>query len=507
MTADLQRGPTTIVIPTVGRPSLRVLLEVLRPQLAGAGCAVVVVDDRPAPRDSLHRLPELLDGGWPSGVQVLHSGGVGPAAARNLGWRRAGTPWVSFLDDDVVPAPDWYRELRRDLESASATVAGSQGRVTVPLPDDRRPTDWERGTAGLSTARWITADMSYRRAALQDAGGFDERFPRAYREDADLALRMIERGYSLSRGRRTITHPVRAADPWVSVRQQSGNADDVLMRRLHGRHWRARAGAPSGRWGRHTAVVGCALLAAGGSLAGRRRAAAVGAALWLLGTGELAWARIAPGPRTRREVATMLVTSVVIPFAAVGHRLRGTWRHRHAQVWRGVPDLVLFDRDGTLVHDVPYNNDPHRVAPVEGARESLDRLRAAGVRVGIVTNQSGVATGSISSAQLAAVQARVDALLGPFDVVRHCPHAPADGCTCRKPAPGLVVEACSTLGVEPGQCVVVGDIGSDLQAARAAGARSILVPAPATRDEEIRAARRVAPSLAVAVDDLLEGVW
>jgi beta-phosphoglucomutase-like phosphatase (HAD superfamily) len=70
-----------------------------------------------------------------------------------------------------------------------------------------------------------------------------------------------------------------------------------------------------------------------------------------------------------------------------------------------------------------------------------------------------------------------------------------------------VVDACSTLGVEPEQCVVVGDIASDLQAARAAGARSILVPAPATREDEIRAARRVAPSLAVAVDALLEGAW
>jgi len=168
---------------------------------------------------------------------------------------------------------------------------------------------------------------------------------------------------------------------------------------------------------------------------------------------------------------------------------------------------VLFDRDGTLVHDVPYNADPDQVAPVEGARESLDRLRAAGVRVGIVTNQSGVAAGTISSAQLAAVQARVDALLGPFDVVHHCPHAPDQGCSCRKPQPGMVVEACSSLGVEPGQCVVVGDIASDLEAARAAGAAAILVPAPATREDEIRAAERVAPSLTAAVDTLLEGVW
>jgi HAD superfamily hydrolase (TIGR01662 family) len=495
-----------VVIPSSGRPTLPVLLAALGAADGPLPARVIVVDDRPAapaPRALELRVPAALAGR----SFVVRGPARGPAAARNAGWRAAESAWVAFLDDDVIPPPGWRAALLADLDGLPADVAGSQGRIHVPRRRDRRPTDWERNVAGLESARWATADLAYRRSALAAVGGFDERFPRAYREDADLALRMLEAGYSLSQGRRSITHPVRRADPWVSVRQQAGNADDVLMSRVHGRHWRARAAAPSGRLGRHLVVVGCAVLAAGGLLTGHRRTSATGAALWLLGTGELAWARIAPGPRTRREVATMVATSAVIPLAAVAHRLRGTWRHRHARPWRGVPDLVLFDRDGTLVHDVPYNADPDLVAPVDGARESLDRLRAAGVRVGIVTNQSGVATGSISSTQLAAVHARVDALLGPFDVVRHCPHAPADGCSCRKPAPGLVVDACSTLGVEPEQCVVVGDIASDLQAARAAGARSILVPAPATREDEIRAARRVAPSLAVAVDALLEGAW
>jgi HAD superfamily hydrolase (TIGR01662 family) len=507
MTADHRRPLTTIVIPTVGRPSLRRLLTALHAEPHAVDCPIVVVDDRPDPRGRTRRLPDLLDEGPGSGVEVLRSGGVGPAAARNLGWRRARTPWVSFVDDDVVPSATWYRDLLSDLRGAGTTVAGIQGRISVPLPEHRRPTDWERGTAGLSSARWITADMSYRRAVLQAVGGFDERFPRAYREDADLALRVLESGHGLARGRREVDHPVRPSSPWASVRQQAGNGDDVLMRRLHGRRWRDRAEAPPGRFLRHVAVVACGVVAAGASLTGHRRTAATGAALWSAGTAELAWARIAPGPRTAAEVATMVVTSVAIPPAAVAHRLHGTWRHRHAHRWRGAPDLVLFDRDGTLVHDVPYNADPDRVAPVDGARDSLNRLRAAGVRVGIVTNQSGVATGTISSAQLAAVHARVEALLGPFDIIRHCPHAPADGCACRKPAPGMVVDACTTLGVEPDRCVVVGDIASDLEAARAAGASSILVPAPTTREQEIRSAGRVAPSLGLAVEALLEGAW
>ena len=161
---------------------------------------------------------------------------------------------------------------------------------------------------------------------------------------------------------------------------------------------------------------------------------------------------------------------------------------------------VLFDRDGTLVHDVPYNADPARVSPVPGAAEAVARLRAAGVRLGVVSNQSGIARGLITPAQLDAVNARVEELLGPFGVWRVCPHGDGDGCGCRKPAPGLVFSAAEALAVSPRDCVVIGDIGADMGAAEAAGARGILVPTPATRPEEIAAAPLVAPDLTAAVE-------
>jgi HAD superfamily hydrolase (TIGR01662 family) len=493
---------TTLVVPTMGRPSLRLLLEALVDESGALPAPLVVVDDRPPGHETEDlALPDVPD------LHVVVSGGGGPARARNLGWRRARTPWVSFLDDDVVPEDGWYAELVADLESAAASVGGSQGRVRVPLPADRRPTDWERTTAGLESARWITADMSYRREALAAVGGFDERFPRAFREDADLALRVRDAGWELVRGTRAVTHPVRPADPWVSVRQQAGNADDFLMRRVHGADWRRRAGAPAGRRARHTATVAAAVAGVGALAAGRRRAAGAAWFLWLAGTVELAVARIAPGPRDRAEVRRMVLTSTAIPFAAVRHSVTGAWRHRLAGPWRGVPDVVLFDRDGTLVHDVPYNADPQRVEPVAGARESLDRLRAAGVRVGIVTNQSGVGRGRITPAELDAVHDRLEELLGPLDVWRHCPHLAEEGCACRKPAPGMVTDACRAIGAAADRCVVVGDIGADVEAARAAGAVGILVPTSATRLDEVRDAPRVAASVTEAVDDVLGGRW
>jgi D-glycero-D-manno-heptose 1,7-bisphosphate phosphatase len=167
---------------------------------------------------------------------------------------------------------------------------------------------------------------------------------------------------------------------------------------------------------------------------------------------------------------------------------------------------ALFDRDGTLVHDVPYNGDPALVRPVPGARRAVERLRAAGLRIGLVTNQSGVARGLLTAAAVRAVNDELQRQVGPFDAVAVCPHAPQDGCGCRKPAPGLVLRAAGALGLRPDETVVIGDIGADLGAAAAAGARSILVPTPATRPEEVEEAPLVAADLEAAVDLVLRGL-
>jgi histidinol-phosphate phosphatase family protein len=164
---------------------------------------------------------------------------------------------------------------------------------------------------------------------------------------------------------------------------------------------------------------------------------------------------------------------------------------------------VLLDRDGTLIRDVPYNGDPERVEPIEGAGEALDRLRAAGIPTAVISNQSGVGRGLIRARDVAAVNRRVEEVLGPLGPWVVCPHAPEDGCDCRKPRPGLVLDAAGRLGVRPERCVVIGDIGADVEAARAAGAQAVLVPTPATRPEEVVAAPVLARTLLEAVDHVL----
>jgi histidinol-phosphate phosphatase family protein len=489
-----------LVVPTVVRPSLDALLGALSTATGPLPERLLIVDDRARPSGS--DPARAAHGALARRCTVLASGGRGPAAARNVGWRAARAEWVAFLDDDVLPPPDWSARLAADLAACEADVGGTQGRVRVPLPRDRRPTDWERQVHGLEDAWWAIADMAYRRTALARVGGFDEGFRRAYREDADLALRVESAGFRLVRGTREVVHPVRPADAWVSVRRQAGNADDPRMRRRHGADWRARVRAPRGRRGAHVAVTAAAAVAIVAAAARRPRLARLAALAWLAGTAELAWARVAPGPWTGDEVLAMLATSAVIPPVATAWWLYG---YVAAARERRVTPVaaVLFDRDGTLIEDVPANADPARVAAMPGAAEAVARVRAAGLRTAVVSNQAALARGTLTPAAFAAVNRRVEALLGPLGPWVVCAHAPEEGCGCRKPAPGLVRRAAAALGVPPAACVVVGDIGADVEAAHAAGARAILVPTPVTRAEEIAAAPAVAPDLPAAVAMIL----
>ena len=338
-------GPSagwSVVVPSIGRPSLQALLDSMAALTPGTPrpAEVVVVDDRRDPRPALHPA-------GPPGValSVVQSGGRGPAAARNAGWRATSTEWVCFLDDDVLLPPGWSAALAADLAACAPTDGATTGRIDVPLPADRRPTDWERNTAALSTAVWATADMAYRRSALAAVGGFDERFPRAYREDADLAVRVTRAGWGIRDGARRITHPVRPADDRVSIRVQAGNADDALLRALYGRRWRTVARTGPGRGGWHAATVGAAGLAVAAVVARRPRLAVGSGLAWAGLTADFTRRRLAPGPaRTEpgfaEEVRRMVVTSVAIPPVAAWHRLRGTWRWRRGAVPWGPADAA-----------------------------------------------------------------------------------------------------------------------------------------------------------------------
>jgi histidinol-phosphate phosphatase family protein len=167
------------------------------------------------------------------------------------------------------------------------------------------------------------------------------------------------------------------------------------------------------------------------------------------------------------------------------------------------PEALLCDRDGTLIADVPYNGDPAKVEPLPGVAAALDRARLAGLRVAVVTNQSGIGHGMITSDQVRAVNTRLCELLGPFDVIVCCPHVDADGCGCRKPRPGLVRLAAELLELDPEACVMIGDTGADVAAADGAGAVGVLVPNDRTMPLEIRGVAHLEADFSDAVDAVL----
>jgi histidinol-phosphate phosphatase family protein len=140
---------------------------------------------------------------------------------------------------------------------------------------------------------------------------------------------------------------------------------------------------------------------------------------------------------------------------------------------------VFLDRDGTIIVDKHYLGDPVGAELESGAAAGLARLALLGLRLIGVTNQSGIAKGLFDLAAAQQVNARVDELLVPHGVSIErwylCPHNDGEGCICRKPAPGLVLQAARELGVDPARSFVIGDKLSDVALAEATGGRGILV--------------------------------
>ena len=168
--------------------------------------------------------------------------------------------------------------------------------------------------------------------------------------------------------------------------------------------------------------------------------------------------------------------------------------------------FVFLDRDGTLVHDVGYLHRVEDYALLPGVVEALRRLAAAGFGLAVVTNQSGIARGLYDEAAYRKFEAHLEADLArqgvPLAGSFFCPHAPAAGCACRKPAPGLLFAARDSLGAELGASFVIGNERRDAEAGLAAGCRAALVIGPGAGAPLPPGSVRVA-SIAAAADWIL----
>ena len=138
---------------------------------------------------------------------------------------------------------------------------------------------------------------------------------------------------------------------------------------------------------------------------------------------------------------------------------------------------VFFDRDGTLMEEVHYCGDPARVRVFPGVPEALRKLKAAGFRTFVITNQSGIARGLITEAQYHAVQEELlrQTGAGLIDATYFCADPPEAPSTRRKPAPGMVLEAAADYDIDLARSYFIGDKSADIECGQRAGTRTILV--------------------------------
>lgn len=142
--------------------------------------------------------------------------------------------------------------------------------------------------------------------------------------------------------------------------------------------------------------------------------------------------------------------------------------------------LIILDRDGVINHDSDeYIKSPEEWRPIDGSLEAIAQLNHSGYTVVVASNQSGLARGYFDIETLSSMHRKMDELLekvgGRVDAIFYCPHSPDDGCACRKPRPGMLLDIGQRFNVPLKDVIFIGDSVSDIKAAKNAHARSILV--------------------------------
>ena len=177
---------------------------------------------------------------------------------------------------------------------------------------------------------------------------------------------------------------------------------------------------------------------------------------------------------------------------------------------------VFLDRDGVINRDSPdYIKSRTEFHPLPGSIEAIVRLSRQGVRVIVITNQSAVNRGMISLAELRAIHSELRVGVsdrgGRIDDILFCPHHPEEHCDCRKPKPGMILEACKRHGIDAAQCVMVGDSAKDILAGRAAGCAAAVLVRTGNAENALRTLAendhrpdRILADLAATADWILE---
>ena len=166
---------------------------------------------------------------------------------------------------------------------------------------------------------------------------------------------------------------------------------------------------------------------------------------------------------------------------------------------------IFLDRDGTLMREVNYCSDPEQVEIFPGVPEALLRLKRAGYKLIVISNQAGIGRGYFTEAQYRVVEAEVARAVLPatFDAVYFCPDRPDLATERRKPAPGMVLEAQREHDIDLARSFFIGDKAIDIECGRNAGVRTILVKTGYGADETHAAPDWIAGDFSAAADIIL----
>jgi glycosyltransferase involved in cell wall biosynthesis len=313
----------TVVIPTYNRPLLlrNCLIALANQSLDKSLYEVLVVSDGydAATEEAVKALAQQFPF-----MHYRHlSQKKGPAAARNLGWRKAQSSLIAFTDDDTLPDVNWLKAYCNAYNQEKLVAFTGEVKVPVSSP----PTDYELNTAGLETAEFVTANCCCTKAALEVISGFDERFSMAWREDSDLHFKLLSQQIPIYKiGTALVVHPVRPA-PWgISIKEQKKGLYNALLYKKYPRLYRQRI-QPSPVWSYYLIVL-CVLLLIMGTYMHSTAISLMSALGWAALTLRFTAKRLASTKRTYKHIWEMTTTSIAIPFLSVYWHLYGAFKYR-----------------------------------------------------------------------------------------------------------------------------------------------------------------------------------
>ena len=224
----------SIIIPTKNRPILvtKVLADLAKQEFPRDHFEVLLIDDG-STKENLIKLRELLKPLELDFHFISKERGEGPAKARNLGISRARGEWIAFTDDDVEIPPYWLKNACERIVQ-NPDILGIEGAITSDIIHPLyHYTQNMKGPYSKKYEGYLTANMFFRKSTLVSIGGFDETFPRAFREDADLAFRVLAKGRIPFCEAIRVHHPARKLSLTEAIRRELRHESDPLIYKKH----------------------------------------------------------------------------------------------------------------------------------------------------------------------------------------------------------------------------------------------------------------------------------